>query len=274
MGWLNQHAEGVKNTEQSPSAYIAGHYSRLLKKHEYNTRIQGIAAENKLSHYGRPGKIEGGKRKTNLYRLEMISLSEETIIEAQALNEIQVPDNGLRYLEQEKKNAPRLVRWLNGLNLMGWKLIVLLIVILFPLFTFVLLMATPAFTLFWPEVGRWLSAALFWPVVLSVLIYGLFGFLYRLVDKRVSMAPAWISLSGDYWLFEYCPVRNSKGGYSHRKMALVFYKSDCPVCKKGIVTVHNGGWLFPGRLIGKCDENPVEHVFTFDHVTRVGKPLR
>ena len=275
LDWLNQHGEGVKSTEQSPSGYVAGYYNKLLKKYESNCRIEGIAAEHGLSHFGRPGKIEGGgTRKRNLYRLEIIPLTEASIQEALALNEIDVPDRGLRYVEQEKKKAPWLVSWLNGVDLVGWKLLVLLTVILFPLLNVLLFLSTPAIVLFWPEAGLWLRSVMFWPVFLSAVIYGLFGFLYRLVDKRVAMAPAWVSISGDYWLFEYRPVRDGKGGYKHRRMALVLYRSGCPVCQKGVVTVHSGGWMFPGRLVGKCDENPVEHVFSFDHVTRVGKPLR
>lgn len=54
---------------------------------------------------------------------------------------------------------------------------------------------------------------------------------------------------------------------------MVKHVADCPICK-GRVTVNGGGLAFPFRLVGRCRRSPREHVFSFDHVTRTGMPLR
>ncbi len=50
------------------------------------------------------------------------------------------------------------------------------------------------------------------------------------------------------------------------------YSAKCSICD-GRVEVQGGGLQFPFRLVGRCIESPREHVFSFDHVTRTGRPL-
>ena len=64
-----------------------------------------------------------------------------------------------------------------------------------------------------------------------------------------------------------------------RKIQLVSYWATCPVCKNTPlgnvrIGVRKGGKEFHNRLIGRCNESPTEHVFSFDHITKIGKPLR
>jgi len=58
-----------------------------------------------------------------------------------------------------------------------------------------------------------------------------------------------------------------------RKKVPVRYAATCPVCNAR-VQVESGGREFHGRLVGRCQESPDEHVFSFDRVTRAGKSLR
>jgi hypothetical protein len=59
----------------------------------------------------------------------------------------------------------------------------------------------------------------------------------------------------------------------YRVLRLVRYSAKCAVCGE---TVHlaDGKREFPGRLVGRCSEQPREHVYSFDRHTRIGKPLR
>lgn len=64
-----------------------------------------------------------------------------------------------------------------------------------------------------------------------------------------------------------------------RKIQLVCYWATCPICKDKLqrnvrIDVSKGGKEFHNRLIGRCSESPTEHVFSFDRITRIGKPLR
>jgi hypothetical protein len=64
-----------------------------------------------------------------------------------------------------------------------------------------------------------------------------------------------------------------------RKIQLVSYWATCPICKNTLqrnvrIDINNGGKEFHHRLIGRCAESPTEHVYSFDRVTLIGKPLR
>jgi hypothetical protein len=65
-----------------------------------------------------------------------------------------------------------------------------------------------------------------------------------------------------------------------RKIQLVSYWAICPICEQALgrddvrIDVSKGGKEFHNRLIGRCSESPIEHIYSFDHITRIGKPLR
>lgn len=58
-----------------------------------------------------------------------------------------------------------------------------------------------------------------------------------------------------------------------RMLRLVRYTAPCPICGS---TIHldKGEPDYPRRLVGRCYESPMEHVFSFDRVTRRGVTLR
>jgi len=51
------------------------------------------------------------------------------------------------------------------------------------------------------------------------------------------------------------------------------YEADCPVCFARL-HVAAGEPEWPGRLVGRCNASPHEHVYSFDRVTLVGEALR
>ena len=57
-----------------------------------------------------------------------------------------------------------------------------------------------------------------------------------------------------------------------RVLRMVRYTATCPVCE-GEITIEKGRRRLRGRLIGECGRNPVEHVFSFDFITRKGERL-
>lgn len=274
--WLKQHSEKkIKADQESASDYISGKFSALMKSLKDDVRVKDIALDNSLSCYGVPAKkLGGGKGNRNEYYLEPVFLTEdETVAFSEAQTAYPVPEMGIRYHEQKKKSGPLIARFLDGVDMKGWRLWLFLSMVIIPLLVFSGLMLSPALSLFVPKLKGALAGFMVVGAIFLGVFFVLFGFIFRLVDKRVAMLPDWVSLSPEYWLLEYRPMKNDAGEYSHRKIALVHYIADCKVCS-GEVTVGKGGWHFPGRLVGRCNENPVEHVYTFDHVTRVGKPLR
>jgi hypothetical protein len=73
-------------------------------------------------------------------------------------------------------------------------------------------------------------------------------------------------------------IRKSTGN-PIRKIQLVSYWATCPICKEKLkpnvrIELKKGGKEFPKRLIGCCSESPTEHIYSFDRITLMGKPLR
>ena len=99
---------------------------------------------------------------------------------------------------------------------------------------------------------------------------------YQITDRWIVKAPIWMTS-----LFEndsaQVEIRDSgrrdKKGEKLFSISLTVYQSTCLVCDSPVV-VDKGEGEFKHRLIGKCIHSPVEHIYSFDHVTRKGVPLR
>jgi len=105
-------------------------------------------------------------------------------------------------------------------------------------------------------------------IILAALIWAFFGHLLTLQSKRIVPLPSIFQSLDNNHLIE---LKASKDKAKQPK--LVRYSGECPICK-GRVIAKSGGLAFFGRIVGKCENAPVEHIFSFDHVTRRGKPLR
>jgi len=95
-------------------------------------------------------------------------------------------------------------------------------------------------------------------------------FLDALFDLRIVMAPSFMtSISDDNVTLEF---RRRVLGGQVGELAFVRYTSTCPSCG-GAVVIDSGRKAFPDRLVGRCVRSAREHVFSFDPVSRVGRPL-
>jgi len=94
----------------------------------------------------------------------------------------------------------------------------------------------------------------------------------RLGDKRIIMAPDIVIGFREYGVqLELTRIDSTPGAAS--RLGLVRYAATCPICGAK-VQVESGGREFHGRLVGRCQESPDEHVFSFDRITRSGINLR
>lgn len=93
----------------------------------------------------------------------------------------------------------------------------------------------------------------------------------RLPTERVTIANelllAWSQLDGQLTL-----VRDSKSKILGGWFQLVRHSGTCPICS-GEVEIAEGGPAFPGRLVGRCGDSPLEHVFSFDPVNLTGRSM-
>lgn len=94
------------------------------------------------------------------------------------------------------------------------------------------------------------------------------GALIRIGKTRIEAAPWWMQSWNDDRLLELrAPPR-----FPAKMIKAVHYSGRCPVCG-GKLSAQSGGLRFWGRIVGRCEDAPIEHVFSFDHVTRRGHRL-
>lgn len=211
-------------------------------------------------------RSRGGSGQRSQYRLlarPLPEVSHET--------RYKVPFGGLRYTIERRRKVPwtlwlyvsrrfRTIRravllTLMALFLLGW------LVLWLPL---ILRAFVPT------EVDYF--AVLFGSSMLALGYFSFFGPLFSVNDWRVAALPFLFQPSNErepLLLQEFRPPGDTE---SRRQIDLVKYTGDCPVCGDRIV-VGSGGLRFWGRLVGRCRSSPREHVFSFDHVTLVGRAL-
>jgi hypothetical protein len=159
------------------------------------------------------------------------------------------------------------VRWTTGLR---WTLLGGIVVVTLVVLAFVWLMLYLGI-----RTTRPLSLADVLGIGLGIaVITGLaspYRFLNELFDLRIVMAPSVLTpISLDNVTLE---MRRRDADDEVGELAFVRYTAVCPSCD-GQVLVDSGRSEFPGRLIGRCRRSAREHVFSFDHVSRIGVPLR
>lgn len=98
----------------------------------------------------------------------------------------------------------------------------------------------------------------------------LLKFLSQLADLGIVMAPEMlVPFKADHVTLELRPKQVDKKG----EFAFVRYTASCPLCG-GLVLLHDGGDEFTNRIVGRCDNSPREHVYSFDQKLHVGHPMR
>lgn len=116
-----------------------------------------------------------------------------------------------------------------------------------------------------------------WIAVAAVFFWFPLRPLMRLYDRFIIMAsPLFYPFSEKECQVEL--VRDPEpavppGRQRGYNLRLVRYVADCPLCG-GNVSLRDGGLGHFNRLIGCCDEEPGEHVFSFDRKLRAGHWLQ
>jgi len=94
---------------------------------------------------------------------------------------------------------------------------------------------------------------------------------FHLPTQRVTMAgPSFLALSELYGQLRTMPAPGRK--LKSREFAVVRHWGTCPICSAEVDLDH-GRVAFPDRLVGRCHDAPLEHVFSFDPVRLVGRAL-
>jgi len=115
-------------------------------------------------------------------------------------------------------------------------------------------------------------------VLVSVLFWCLWLFIrpfYSLLDSGIAIAPEWmVPLKYKTAQIERRTTdREGPFGRPEKELVFVVYEGDCPVCGSPVNIVQGRG-QHKDRLMGQCSANGVEHIFSFDQVSKKGVPLR
>jgi len=135
-----------------------------------------------------------------------------------------------------------------------------------------LLLGGAAALLMWSTIGLlfWMSPfddpknflLLVVTIVLTWMLWVELRPLARLSANRISIAPSYLLDINQF--YAQLTLRKSAGG----KVPIGWFTLSrhwgiCPICL-GEVDLADGAPAFPGRMVGRCADSPLEHVFSFD----------
>lgn len=176
-------------------------------------------------------------------------------------------------IEYSVSQLPKVGTWaksLLNLKISGWKfysyisLPIIALVIAYGLYLWNYLAMSNASLIYSILIGSFIGAG-----------YFLLKPFYNAIDKRIGLAPHWLtgfSFSSVQLRYIRTDIKKPNNKYV-RALQLVVYQAECPICSNE-VDIEAGKYEHKGRLIGTCNESPLEHIFSFDHVTKKGKLLR
>jgi hypothetical protein len=232
--------------------------------------IQDFARNQGLKCYPWPEKDKSEGGRASLYFLTSRPLPENESINSEPLQPGEIAY--IRELTPEPSWwAKPLIK--NGYRLQGWRRWLFLS---YGLGSIVLVAASLMLLwgLLW-SMPTWSFKDLAMSVFASVFVIFAFWLslhpFFRLLDWRIVMAPAQLVALGEINVqmeIVRDPAPNGPG-----IIRLVRYASICPQCKAKI-EIADGRKEFPNRLVGRCRENPAEHVYSFDRYTCRGRSLR
>lgn len=111
-----------------------------------------------------------------------------------------------------------------------------------------------------------LALAIGFPVGAYKHFSGVFG----LFDQRIMLAPEWFLSWKE--IGATVEINRSKDPDAPSTIHVYRYSAECPICG-WMVKLDKGEPDFPGRIVGRCEENPHEHVFSFDRSNKQGRRL-
>jgi hypothetical protein len=248
----------------------------------WQTKREGVLQsfqERQLDFYVEPDRIEGGgSSKPTRYRLVPRKMEDVSDV---VLDEGGPDKKGchrpvgraptiVRYICEDIEDASLLARWFaSGFTLTGWRRGLLRVVLLLGVLAGVLPIFGLAISLMGPKS---LTTLIYSGISVAVICYSVWitiGHLLMLHRWRITLAPWWMQSVDDDRLLEWrCPPR-----YQVKSIKGARYTAICPLCS-GKMVVRSGGLRYLGGLVGRCEDAPDAHVFSFDHVLREGARIR
>lgn len=271
--------EGVtKETAGDASAWFSRHWKSLSGDFRLRCEegMQKFAADQGLNVYPWVEKHESDGGAGNQALISLIALPIPAISASNDTRADTTPHD-ITYIPAENLKLSWWARWLFDENQMaeGWRKWLLI----WPTLLYVVLTAAGSVVVLFAlsiskhPVNTSDLAAMLVIVLLNWPAYRSLQQFIRLVDDRIVMASD--SMVG-FREFGACLELfrpNVRETSAPKKARMIKYAAQCPVCAAQVL-LDAGEPDFPRRIVGRCQESPREHVFSFDRVTRSGYRLR
>lgn len=183
-----------------------------------------------------------------------------------------LPPGAIRYIREDTLDAGILARpFVGGWEISGYRRLIVILSILIPGILVELFIVDYIFATRRPggiSVAHILEN-LFATGAIVASFWFFFGSLVVSGTRRIVRAPDWMSFKYDDLLLE----RQNPPLHPVKAIMAVRYTATCAHCG-GRVEIKSGGLAFWGRLVGRCANAPAEHVYSFDHILRIGHDLR
>lgn len=215
----------------------------------------------------------GGTGRSTKYFIEWCKLATPPATNNQVIQEPKQQNIplGIRYICEDIKDPGFLARiFAEGLLLKGWRKFAYITVLLIPILMMLILALTFLVNVIFYDSS---TKNLMGPLLTNSLMFFTIAItvnpMLNLKTKGILIAPWWMQSEDGERLLEFRkPPR-----FTEKSIKAVSYSATCPICGAKVIA-KSGGLEFFGRIIGRCDDGPVEHVFSFDYITRQGTWLR
>lgn len=218
----------------------------------------------------------GGTGRPTKYRIEWIDANDQSLEKCRPddvqYNPSSIPS--VRYICEDIKDPNFLAKiFAKGYLLSGWRKRIYLVALLGPV---ILALIVAWLTVLEIALSNGMVAtnvssgsSIASNLIIIFAVFITLNPLFQLKAKGVLLAPWWMQSVEEERLLEF---RNPPR-FETKNIKAVSYSATCPICE-GKIFAKSGGLEFYGRIIGRCNNSPLEHIFSFDHVSRRGVYLR
>lgn len=259
------------NPNLEPSQWLSPIWKEIENRHypEIEPTLIELSRQAGLKVYPALQKLSG---KPALYRLATKALPVGS--QVTSTSDTDLPPNMILY----KRDLSLRLSWLGAIffsrglswtpfkrfSFLTWQLLFLLSFVAFDLLLWLIL---------WRSKGPLSGQEL---VVVTMAIglpfgtYWHFRDIFRLFDDRIMIAPEWMLAWKDFGAT--VEINRAKNPDETSTILVQRYTATCTICG-WMVKLDQGDPDFPRRIVGRCEENPREHVFSFDRSSRHGIQL-
>lgn len=259
------------NNGQAPSSWLSPLWKKIETKHypAIEEELQSACRELGLNAYPAFEKINGQPASYRLTAKPLPSSNSPHELEAESSE-----GDSIRYKRDLSLSLSRVgrffadqgLRWTTAkkFGFMSWQLLILLSAMLFEGLLLLLIWSrqTPL-----SAQDLLLTSIAF---LLPVLAYAQVTSTLRLFEDRIAIAPDWMLPWKE--LGATIEIRRSTTTDQPSTIHVYRYTATCPICG-WMIRLDKGEPDFPRRLLGRCEENPREHVYSFDRSTLRGYRL-